>query len=112
MTSRAVVDARRLRDASGGSAEFEIDLLELLVTDGLERIEALEQALASGDAAAARHQAHTIKGSASSVGAAGLSEAAREAEQQCVAGDLAAVSIDELRAELEQVEDYLRSRRG
>ena len=111
METTEVVDEARLREAAGGLEELEIDLLELLVTDGRERLEALITAIAAGDAPAARREAHTLKGASSSVGANSLSTIARSAEEECVAGDLDAVQVDLLRAELERVNAYLQSRR-
>jgi HPt (histidine-containing phosphotransfer) domain-containing protein len=106
-----VIDEERLREAAGGMEELEIDLLELLVADGRERLECLIAAIAAGDVGSARREAHTLKGASSSVGANPLSAIARTAEEVCVAGDLGAVQVDLLRTELERVNAYLESRR-
>lgn len=110
MTEQRVIDEERLHEASGGMEEMEIDLLELLINDGRERIEGLVLAVAAGDALSARHEAHTLKGASSSVGADPLSAAAREAEECCIAGDLAGIAVDTLRIELEKVAAYLQAR--
>lgn len=112
MSVQHVVDERRLKEASGGSEEFEIDLLELLVSDGRERIKSLIEAIAEGDVVAARHEAHTLKGSSGSVGADTLSAVARDAEDRCTRGELDEISVESLQSELERVADYLRGRRG
>ncbi len=112
MPVQQVVDERRLHEASGGSDEFEIDLLELLVNDGRVRIRSLIEAIAAGDAVAARHEAHTLKGSSGSVGADTLSSVARDAEERCTKGELSAIPVESLQEELDRVADYLRNRRG
>jgi HPt (histidine-containing phosphotransfer) domain-containing protein len=58
--------------AEGGDSEIVVEVLTVFQSDTAKRIQALETALAGGDTVIVRTQAHSIKGSASQVGAPGL----------------------------------------
>ena len=58
--------------AEGGDSEIVLEVLSVFQTDTAARLRTLQAALAAGDTAQVRTQAHSIKGSASQVGALGL----------------------------------------
>ncbi len=80
-------------------------LIEMFLNDIPGQIEALENDLASGDAQAAQHRLHTIKGSAANLGAEALRLAALALESSAKDGDMAAVStgLTGLMAEFDRV---------
>jgi HPt (histidine-containing phosphotransfer) domain-containing protein len=80
--------------------------------DAPRQITAVREALEKQDAAAARLQAHSLKGASANVGAFALKNAAHEAEKSAAGGDLAAVTrlvpvieeqLDRLRSTLEEI---------
>lgn len=104
------VETRRVREASGGDAEFERELYELYLGDGQRYIEAIEGAAQRQDADAMRRAAHTLKGSSANVGAKGIQELAHALEQNGANGDLDGVGalLSQLKAEFDVVREFLR----
>lgn len=87
-----VIDARiftELQDSAG--ADFVAELVQTFLEDAPALLQTLRQALQSGDEAAFRRAAHTLKSNGNTFGALGLAELARELEQRgqqpLVAGD-------------------------
>ena len=78
-----------LREVMG--SDFET-LVESYGRDGGQRLAALREAVAQGDADLARQQAHSFKGSSSNLGARQVSALCLELEQLAKAGNLAAVN--------------------
>ncbi|MDM7916088.1 MAG: response regulator, partial [Candidatus Eisenbacteria bacterium] len=75
MDEREPLDRSRLEEVSGGDSEFERELLQEFLT-GAPKLLAQAQAAAGGvDVPVGMRAAHTLKGSAASVGAVPLSEA-------------------------------------
>jgi HPt (histidine-containing phosphotransfer) domain-containing protein len=74
----------------------------------------LREAVAGGDSAAARHQAHTIKGAAANIGAEPVREAAWELEQAVSGGDREKVRACAIALEmgLETLKGHLKSEFG
>jgi HPt (histidine-containing phosphotransfer) domain-containing protein len=72
--------------AEGGDSEIVVEVLTVFQSDTAKRIQALETALAGGDTAVVRTQAHSIKGSASQVGAAGLAALCQRIERTAPQG--------------------------
>ncbi|HLH20798.1 MAG TPA: Hpt domain-containing protein [Bryobacteraceae bacterium] len=68
------------------------EVISIFQTDTRARIGKLRQALADGDAARARGEAHAIKGSAAQVGALEVSELCRSMEAAAARQDVAAAS--------------------
>ena len=68
------------------------EVISIFQTDTRARIRKLQQALADGDAAKARGEAHAIKGSSAQVGALELSELCRGVEFAAARQDVAAAS--------------------
>jgi histidine phosphotransfer protein HptB len=72
--------------AEGGDVEVVREVLTIFRTDTATRLQSIQAALASGNSAQVRMQAHTIKGSASQVGAMGLAELCRRIEREAAEG--------------------------
>ena len=70
-----------LRDATGGDAEFIVDLVETYVTEGAANLEGILAAAAAGDPVSIVRPAHTLKSSSASLGAMRLSAIAKAIEE-------------------------------
>jgi HPt (histidine-containing phosphotransfer) domain-containing protein len=95
---RPVVDASvldELRTSVEGDTGFVRDLIEAYVTDSAGHVDAIEAALAAGDAATLVRPAHTLKSSSATLGATPLAATARTIEMAARADELGA---DEVRA--------------
>ena len=97
-------DFARLADISGGDPEFEREILADYLLQGTGLIEALEGAVAAGDAATLRQAAHTLKGTSHTVGAEAVGLGSAEMEHIGAGGDiaLAATALARTRAAFEQ----------
>ena len=69
-----------LRDSVGGDDGFVSELAATYLAEGPQHIQALQDAVARGDVAAAVRPAHTLKSSSASLGAMRLSEISRGIE--------------------------------
>jgi HPt (histidine-containing phosphotransfer) domain-containing protein len=76
-----------LRNFSGYRS-IAVAMLESLLTDVPERLDALSSALVAGDLGVGRREAHTIKGLGGNGGAPLLADLAREIEEYCRDGRL------------------------
>ncbi len=76
--------------ARAGDREFWQELVETFVAETSSRLEALEQALAAGQAEAVTREAHTIKGSAAEMLAEPVRQLALELEKLGATGNLSA----------------------
>jgi CheY-like chemotaxis protein/HPt (histidine-containing phosphotransfer) domain-containing protein len=83
-----VFDEAVLLNLLGGDRESAAEIAQEFLTDVPRQVEALRAALAAGDAAQARMQAHTLKGASANVGAAALRVVASRAETAGADGDL------------------------
>jgi HPt (histidine-containing phosphotransfer) domain-containing protein len=68
--------------AEGGDAEIVQEVLTAFQTDTATRLKSLQESLAAGDTAQIRTQAHSIKGSASQVGAMGIAALCQRIEHE------------------------------
>ena len=93
-----------LRNFSGHRS-IAVAMLESLLTDMPERVEALAAALAVGDLGTGQREAHTIKGLGGNGGAPVLRDLAMQTEDCCRGGriDEARQKLALLRAEAEHV---------
>ncbi len=102
-----------LRDSVGGDDAFIADLVETYLADGAGQLDAIEAAVAAGDAAALVRPAHTLKSASYTVGAMRLGDLARSLEQHGRSGgprlDGAPAGAVAARAEWSAVEAALRS---
>ena len=71
-------------------APFVVQLIDLFIAQGRERIAAAEEAAAAGDAKAVAAMAHALKSSAGNLGALALGARAAEIERAASAGGTAA----------------------
>jgi HPt (histidine-containing phosphotransfer) domain-containing protein len=77
-----------LQASVGGDRGFVGDLIDAYVADSAGQLEAIEAALAAGDAEALVRPAHTLKSSSATVGAMDLSSLARTLEMAGRSGTL------------------------
>ena len=94
-------------EQSGEDEELLAELLELFTDSAASDLEMIKQGISTQDAEAAGDAAHSIKGSAASLGVKGVSETAYEIEKAGRAGDLDAVSklVGDLEAMVMQIKD-------
>jgi len=90
----------------GGDVELLKEVVELFLDDYPSSLEKIESAVASGDAKALEHHAHSLKGSVSTLGANRAFEAAFTLEKKGRSGDLTGASDGLL--ELQQALEALR----
>ncbi len=100
-----------LKDLNPDDPNFLRELIDMFLQDVPERIAELEQALARQDAALLTRAAHTVKGSSSNFGAAGLVKVALEMEHQGKKADFAGAtaSLPALKAEFALVAEALKA---
>jgi two-component system sensor histidine kinase BarA len=89
-----------LRESVGGDDTFVAELAATYLAEGPGHMQALEEAVASGDVAAAVRPAHTLKSSSASLGAMRLSEISRGIEHAAREGrsDGLAAAVEEAKA--------------
>jgi HPt (histidine-containing phosphotransfer) domain-containing protein len=110
------MDFDRLQEISGGDPDFEREVLEAFVAETSDQLAIAQARLELGDADAASHEAHAMRGVALNVGARAFAQLIAEIEALSRDGELAAaraalsrahLEFDELRSTLRQ---YLRGR--
>ena len=86
-------------------------LVELFLRDAIPRVALIESALAAGDAAAAGAAAHTLKGSASNLGARKLAGFCAVIEKEAKGGDLSVANtvLEPLIREFQSVKSFLKA---
>jgi HPt (histidine-containing phosphotransfer) domain-containing protein len=97
-----------------GETSLVEELIAIFQTDTAERLDLLARAVEAADYPTARHEAHTIKGSALQVGAVRFADACREVEMEArkpQPGDLAPLFGTVLRT-FDEVREVLAARRG
>jgi len=101
----APLDTGRLAEIAGGDAGFARELVDLFMEDAAAHLATLTAAIGDGQAERVREVAHTLKGSASNVGAEPMRGLAYALEQQGRAGELreSAPLLVALHEELERV---------
>jgi HPt (histidine-containing phosphotransfer) domain-containing protein len=72
--------------AESGDSEIVHEVLSIFQTDTAKRLQSLRAGLAANDAAQVKTQAHSIKGSASQVGALGMAAVCQRIENEAGAG--------------------------
>jgi len=91
-----------LLQAVGGDADFVDELIDTFIADVPQQLAELRAAVASGTAADAIRPAHTLKGTAGSIGARAVEAMSRSIEEAARAG-----SVDGLEAQLGELERRL-----
>jgi PAS domain S-box-containing protein len=96
------LDVGRLRESSGDDPVFMRELLDEYMMSLEERVSELAGSACAGDAAKLRFQAHGLKGTSRTMGAAALGELFHQIEQCAAAGDPAAAqpAIEQLTPEV------------
>lgn len=114
MPDKSVLDLARLEEAFEDDRTGIADLLELALETGKKHRRLLEEGLASADAGVVARAAHSIKGSAGTIGATIVYELAIELDQRARAGNLegARERIDALDAAYARVADQVREYRA
>ena len=109
-----VFDEAVLLNLLGGDREAAAEIAAEFLKDAPLQVAALREALAAGDAALARRQAHTLKGASANVGAEALRAVAHAAELACADGPPreAAELVERLDAELTRLHDELAGKGG
>jgi signal transduction histidine kinase/HPt (histidine-containing phosphotransfer) domain-containing protein/ActR/RegA family two-component response regulator len=94
----------------GGDGELYAQVVKIFLDDVVVQIASLDTALAAGDFVTARRAAHSIKGTAASLGAERLRHHALVVEKACEAADTPAIAAADpaFRAELEASSAALR----
>jgi HPt (histidine-containing phosphotransfer) domain-containing protein len=82
-----------------GDQAFVVELINAYLADGPAQVDAIEAAVAAGDAAALVRPAHTLKSSSATVGAPRLAAASRELEMAGRSGSVESTSAATLRAD-------------
>jgi HPt (histidine-containing phosphotransfer) domain-containing protein len=107
---RPVLDVAQLRDRLGDDDELVADVIRLYLDDYPQRLDAMAGAIAERDFPRLRAEAHTLKGSASSLAGGRVAGAARELEAVAESGDIALATerLASLVFEAEQLAAALR----
>jgi two-component system sensor histidine kinase/response regulator len=109
-----VFDEAVLVHLLGGDHEAVAEIVAEFIKDAPLQVAAFHEALAAGDAALARRQAHTLKGASANVGAEALRAVASRAELACAGESLqeAEELAERLEAELRRLQDELGEKAG
>lgn len=101
-----------LNEISGGDEEFIAEILSDFLAQTPELMAQIATAVSQGDAATLGKAAHTLKGSARSVGADEFAAIAFELEQAGKQGDLTGApdALQRLQAYWDALADYLQQR--
>lgn len=88
-------------------------LIDLFVNDSLARVEAVREAVTSGDADAVRRAAHAFKGASSNIGALRLAALCKSLEDKAVSAELddVLVLVEAIVTERDRVVGMLESER-
>jgi HPt (histidine-containing phosphotransfer) domain-containing protein len=73
----------------GGGRELLTKMIRIYLQDAPERLSAIREGMARGDAAAVASAAHAFKSASANLGAAALAELCRRLERHCRAGSSA-----------------------
>jgi HPt (histidine-containing phosphotransfer) domain-containing protein len=84
------VDREALLDRLGGDETILLEIVKIFLEDTPQLLASMESAEAAGDAKTLRRLAHSLKGSAGTVGATALQASALGLEQAVDGGDLQA----------------------
>ncbi|MBV9439661.1 MAG: Hpt domain-containing protein [Candidatus Eremiobacteraeota bacterium] len=113
MPDSAALDLARLEEAFEDDVAGIAELLEMALDTGRKHCRKLAEGLAEGNVETIRRAAHSIKGSAATIGANEVTALASQLEQQARAGDVrgAAEAIANIDAAYARVEEEVRAYR-
>jgi histidine phosphotransfer protein HptB len=105
------IDWQQLRLLSEGNEEFELELLNIFVTETRSLLQQARQAILSQNAPPLAHIAHQIKGGSGNIGMREIVRVARELEQSAQAPDWesAANQIEQISRSLNYVQNFLHA---
>ncbi len=108
---RSVLDREAALDRVGGDAELLAEIARLFLEEYPSMIAAIRQAVASGNALALEHSAHSLKGSVANFAADSAWQKAFELEKIGRSGDLtlAPGALRDLEAEFAELAPELRA---
>jgi HPt (histidine-containing phosphotransfer) domain-containing protein len=103
------VELDRLREICCGDQEFERELIQVFLSDSMDRIRSLESALQEKNLEFFRIQAHSIKGASANAGAGRMTEIARRMEHADKEGNPRDIPrlLDDLKQEYDRVRVFL-----
>ncbi len=106
-------DWQQLKQLAGEDATFEVELLEMFLSDAESSLKRLEQALAAHSIQTIEDTAHSLRGASANVGAIALARSVRRLEQTARSGHLteAQTLLQEIDRHCQKVRAYLHSRR-
>lgn len=109
MDREAIFDMEQLLRSTCDDPEFARQVVGVFLADAPRQFDELENALAAGDAAAARRFVHSLKGSSAAVGGHVMRAAALECERLCHQGEAAeaAALVEGLRRHFADLRDAL-----
>ena len=109
---RAALD--ELLEMTGGDPEFLAEMIDTFLADGPALLAEMQTAASSGDPAALRRAAHTLKSNGRTFGATALGDLCQEIEERAAAGNVDGIEerIGRVEAEYPAVVVALRAERS
>ena len=110
----AVYDPSALLERLGGDEKVYEEVVALFLQDVPRQIRSLQETVSRGDMAAARRQAHTLKGASGNVGATDLEKVLGKTERACEQGDAKGASrmLNRITFEFEKLKQILGEPKG
>ncbi len=105
------IDWQQLRLLSEGNEEFELELLNIFVTETRSLLQQARHVILSQDAPPLAHIAHQIKGGSGNIGMREIVRVARELEQSAQSGDWenATNQVEQISRSLNYVQNFLHA---
>src|SRR5262249_52748030 len=106
--SEARFERGRLKEISGGDAEFEREIAGEYVTQAWALVAEITSAIERGDTEPLRRAAHTLKGSSRTIGAEGVAELSAQLEKLAgQPGPLVTTLVGRIRGALTGTQQFL-----
>jgi histidine phosphotransfer protein HptB len=105
------IDWQQLRQLSEGNEEFELELLQIFLTETRSLLQQAQQAILRCDAPPLAHIAHQIKGGSGNLGMREIVRVARELERSAQGPDWesAANQVEQITRSLNYVQNFLHA---
>lgn len=105
------IDWRQLRQLSEGNEEFELELLNIFLTETTSLLQQGQQAILHSQSKALHHVAHQIKGSSGNIGMNEIVHFAKALEQAAQNHDWETASnqIEQIHRSLNYVQNFLQT---
>jgi histidine phosphotransfer protein HptB len=105
------IDWQQLRLLSEGNEEFELELLNIFVTETRSLLQQARHVILSQDAPPLAHIAHQIKGGSGNIGMREIVRFARELEQSAQSGDWESATnqVEQISRSLNYVQNFLHA---